>query len=218
MRTTSKPFLRGSMTSRMTRSKFSPSAPSEPVFAVDGDAHVVALGLEVHLEPERDALVVLDDQDLAEVRSCRHRQSLRRRRGTTLSRRGARSEPCAASVGSTSENALPLPGVAHELDLPVVRPHHVLDDREARGPTLRARATADRRRDRTSGRSACAPWLGCRGRCRARVTRASLARLEPDLDARRIAAVLVGVGEQVQERVGHRAAIGVHEQRLGRQA
>ena len=62
-RTTSKPFIFGNMTSKITRSVPPAAASVSPFFAVRRDLHVVALGLEIHAQAERDALVVFDDQD-----------------------------------------------------------------------------------------------------------------------------------------------------------
>ncbi len=45
-----------------------------------------------------------------------------------------------------------------------------------------------------------------------------LVERDEDIDFHRIPAVFVGVGEQIEERVGDRAAIGADQQRLGRQA
>src|SRR6478735_2408649 len=45
----------------------------QPFFAVGRDLHVVAFGLQVHAQPERDALVVFDDQDvLASIYLSQH--------------------------------------------------------------------------------------------------------------------------------------------------
>ena len=109
--------------------------------------------------------IVLDDQDRVRLRRAGAsrwsltmvgRASAHARDGSAPSTgtRGVRQRPVKRST--------PRPGSLSSSTAPAVRPHDVLHDRRARGPNLPARARADRRRDRTSGRFACARRARCR--------------------------------------------------------